>query len=66
MHSQQHACMGCVVMLGRAYLTAVDGMLEGAPEPHVVVGMEMGEEIHETLRNGAVAECVHRKGSAWH
>ena len=40
------------------YLTAVDGMLEPLSESHVVVGMEVRQEVGGAVRYGTITECI--------
>jgi hypothetical protein len=44
------------------YLTAVDRVLEAFPEPHVMVRVEVSQEVYQTAWDGPIPESIHCEG----
>ena len=48
-----------------AHLAAVDGVLERPLETHVVISMEVCEEVGTAVGNGAIPESIYSEGCAY-
>ena len=48
---------------GQSHFAAVDGMLKPPCQSHVVIGMEVRQEVGGAIGYRTIAECIHREPS---